>query len=111
MKYRYSLLNQLTIFIEKVTESSARFEHPRTHRFDKIRQKAVFSNRVSWDKSRLLSQQKLLIELGTIATLIQIKNILEFFVSDKPEPGNLIRHENTSFLGAILTLQKNIKTN
>ena len=35
--------------------------------------------------------------LEAIATLIQIKNPLEFFVSDKSEPENELRNEHTSF--------------
>ena len=42
----------------------------------------------SMRKISVNSRQKLLIELWAVATLIEIKNLLEFFVSDKPEPGN-----------------------
>ena len=47
----------------------------------------------------VFSQQKLLIELRAIATLLQIKNLFEFFVSDKPTPGNHLHHgHNASVL-------------
>ena len=49
-------------------------------------------------KISIIFRQKLLIELRAIVTLIQIKNLLKFFVSDKPKPGNHLHHEHTVFV-------------
>ena len=49
-------------------------------------------------KISVIFRQKLLIEVRTIETLIQIKNLFEFFVSDKPKPRNHLHHEHTVFV-------------
>ena len=65
-------------------------EHSRKHSSGEL----FLSNR----RHFVIPQQKLLIELQAIATLTQIKNLFELFISDKPEPGYHLRHEHTSLL-------------
>ena len=50
--------------------------------------RGVWSSFISSSRHFVIFQQNFLIELRGIATLVQIKNLSDFFVSDKPEWGN-----------------------